>query len=495
MRVSLPLPFVLLCWAGCCLLWPPSTARGIAPGPQPESISELRDAAIWSRLLSAYGPACAQPENAGAQLAFIAAFPTQAEAFAAVLRFERSAGGEDGESALLDWLLGLSQAQDRAVRRTARRCLRALEAPGQIRAAEKIYATANAWGCEDLLELSRSPDPAISVGALLLARDMAYAPKAAAALRSLRADDDLETRLLKLAAVVAWNGATAFPQLTLEFVRAFPATQPELSRLLDRERALCRYEESFALTILQQLARYGAPEYASLARAKWRAVRDLNRPTPARAGSAPSLVQALKALFADPDPDVRATAMLYGARLTSPGPLRAYLLKHADPAEQPYVKTIAAYCLARWSPGDQSRQQDFLRRFFLNWEAFRRVILFEDFTAVSARSPCLAWVCRLSLEPADQGGRRQHTLRVARENLLAVHQSLVRERRQRPLPDYKKRLAGQILTAISGWESPGLFLKENFPSLTEPRRAGHEPYLHGRPGRGMPPRAQGGKTL
>lgn len=52
--------------------------------------------------------------------------------------------------------------------------------------------------------------------------------------------------------------------------------------------------------------------------------------------------------------------MLYAARLEAPGPLRAWLLKHADPEDTPLRKALAAYCLARWSPLDQERQQAFL---------------------------------------------------------------------------------------------------------------------------------------
>lgn len=466
MRFSLPLPLALLCWAACCLLWPPATARGIVPGAAAESIPGLREAAIWGRLATAFGPARAEPGNVAAQLAFIAAFPTDPEAFAAVLRFEQGGAGVEGESALLDWLLGLSLARDRPVRQEARRRLRALEPARQVGAAEKIYAAASAWGCEDLLELSRSPDPIVSVGALLLARDMAYAPKAEAALRSLRPNDGSEARLLKLAAIIAWNGAAAFPDLTLEFVRAFPETPQGISRLLDWERALCRYDDSLALAALRQAARDGSPAHAPQALAKWRAAQGPGRAEPSRPmpSSARRLAQALKPLFADPDPDVRATAMLYGARLTSPGPLRAYLLKHADPAEQPSIKTVRAYCLARWSPADQSRQQRFLRCFFINWEAFRQVILFEDFTAQATRSPCLAWVCRLSLEPSGAGGTRGHTLRLARENLLAVHLALARQRKQSPLPGYKSRVDRQIFAAVSRWENQGHLLARDAQS-------------------------------
>lgn len=487
MHVSLPLPLILLCWTACCLLWPPASARGIVPGPQAESIPGLREAAIWGRLAATYGPARAEPDNPAAQLAFIAAFPTDPEAFAAVLRLAQSAPGAEGESVLLDWLLGLSQAQDRPVRHKARRCLRALEPTRQIRAAEKIYAAANAWGCEDLLELSRSPDPVVSVGALLLARDMAYAPKAEAALRSLRPNDPTEARLLKLAAIIAWNGEAAFPDLNREFVRAFPGTPRELKRLLDWERALCRYDDSLALTVLQRLARVDASDYASQARAKWRAAQALGRAEPGRPlpFCARRMAQALKPLFADPDPDVRATAMLYGARLTSPGPLRAWLLKHADPAEPPYVKTIRAYCLARWSPSDPGRQQRFLQRFFINWEAFRQEILFEDFTALSTRNSCLAWVCRLSLEPLAAGGRHDNILRFARENLLAVHHSLARERRQRPFPGYKKRLDRQILTALSGWENQPIFAQDDVQSLRGQKSPGQGQYIHSRAAQGM----------
>lgn len=454
MRFSLSLPLIALCWAVGCLLWPPPAARGIAPGAQAESISGLRDAAIWGRLVTAFGPARAEPDNSAAQQAFIAAFPAEPEAFAAVLGFERKEPGAEAESELLNWLLGLAQAQDRSVRQKARRCLRALEPARQIRAAEKIYAATSAWGCEDLLELTRSPDPVVSVGALLLARHMAYEPKADAALRSLGPGDGSEARLLKLAAIIAWNGETAYPDLTLEFVRAFPDTPQGLGRLLDMERALCRYDDSLALTVLQDLARNGAPADAYAANAKWRAVQGAARAAhgqPIRF-STQKLSQALLPLFADPDPDVSATAMLYSARLTSPGSLRAYLLKHADPAAQPYLKTIRAYCLARWSPADQSRQQRFLQQFFINWEAFRRVLLFEDFTAMSARSVCLSWVCRLSLESTAAGSKHDDIRRVARENLLAVHLSLARARKESRLSGYMNQVDRRIFAAISSWD-------------------------------------------
>lgn len=74
MRFSLSLPLIALCWAVGCLLWPPPAARGIAPGAQAESISGLRDAAIWSRLVTAFGPARAEPGQLGRATGFYCGF-------------------------------------------------------------------------------------------------------------------------------------------------------------------------------------------------------------------------------------------------------------------------------------------------------------------------------------------------------------------------------------------------------------------------------------
>ena len=137
--------------------------------------------------------------------------------------------------------------------------------------------------------------------------------------------------------------------------------------------------------------------------------------------------------------------MLYAARLEAPGPLRAWLLKHADPEDPPLRKALAAHCLARWSPLDQDRQRAFLRQMFINWETFWQVILFEDVTALAGRSPSLDWVCRLSL------GRESEVRREARDNLLAVHLALAKERKEGRLDAHKNQVDRLIFAAIAQW--------------------------------------------
>ena len=197
-----------------------------------------------------------------------------------------------------------------------------------------------------------------------------------------------------------------------------------------------------------ELARDGPPQLKMAADAKWRGARTLRRASlpPSAPVSARNLAQALLPLFADPDPDVSATAMLYAARLEAPGPLRAWLLKRAAPEDSPLRKTLTAYCLARWSPLNQDRQLAFLRRMFINWETFWQLVLFEDFTALAAHGPSLDWVCRLSLSPETEARRE------ARDNLLAVHLSLARERREGRLDAHKNQVDRRIFAAISHWD-------------------------------------------
>ena len=400
----------------------------------------LRETADAVRLLLILAPARIAPDKTAAQQDFINAFPTEAAAFAASLRLTGDAP--------LDWLLGLARADNRALRQAARQRLRAVDPMRLIRAADRIYAAIGAWPCQDFLELARSPDPLVSLGTLLLARDMTSAEKGRAALESLRPDDGPDVRLLKLAAVVAWNGEEAVPEAALEFVRAFPDNPRDLARLLTLENSLCRYENSLALTLLRDLARDGPPQLKMAADAKWRGARTLRRASlpPSAPVSARNLAQALLPLFADPDPDVSATAMLYAARLEAPGPLRAWLLKRAAPEDSPLRKTLTAYCLARWSPLNQDRQLAFLRRMFINWETFWQLVLFEDFTALAAHGPSLDWVCRLSLSPETEARRE------ARDYLLAVHLSLARERREGRLDAHKNQVDRRIFAAISHWD-------------------------------------------
>ena len=215
------------------------------------------------------GPGRSRPDDSEAQRAVIAAFPTDPAAFAAVLRLTGDAP--------LDWLLGLAQADNRALRQAARQRLRAVDPVRHIRAADSIYAAVNAWPCRDFLELARSPDPIVSVGALLLARNMAWPEKGRAALDSLRPDDGPDIRLLKLAAVVGWNGEAAVPDAAWEFVRAFPDDPRDLARLLTLENSLYRSEDSPTLSLLRGLARDGTPELKMAADAKWRGARTLRR--------------------------------------------------------------------------------------------------------------------------------------------------------------------------------------------------------------------------
>ena len=334
----------------CCLTGLPA-ARGAAAvgehhaGPD-AALAEMTAAA---RLLAVLAPARSRPDDSEAQRAFIAAFPTDQAAFAAGMRLTGDAP--------LDWLLGLAQADNRALRQAARQRLRAVDPVRHIRAADSIYAAVNAWPCRDFLELARSPDPVVSAGALLLARNMAWPEKGRAALDSLRPGDGPDIRLLKLAAVVAWNGEAAVPDAAWEFVRAFPDDPRDLARLLTLENSLCRSEDSLTLSLLRDLARDGTPDLKMAADAKWRGARTLRRASlpPSAPVSGRKLARALLPFFADPDPGVSATAMLYAARLEAPGPLRAWLLKHADPEDTPLHKALAAYCLARWSPLDQER--------------------------------------------------------------------------------------------------------------------------------------------
>lgn len=274
----------------------------------------LRETVDAVQMLLILAPARIAPDKTAAQQDFINAFPTEAAAFAASLRLTSDAP--------LDWLLGLARADNRALRQAARQRLRAVDPMRLIRAADKIYAAIGAWPCQGFLELARSSDPLVSVGALLLARDMTFAEKGQAALDSLRPSDPPDVRLLKLAAVVAWNGEKAVPEAALEFVRAFPDNPRDLARLLTLENSLCRYENSLALTLLRDLARDGPPQLKMAADAKWRGARTLRRAflPPSAPVSARNLAQALLPLFADPDPDVRATAMLYAARLEAPAP-------------------------------------------------------------------------------------------------------------------------------------------------------------------------------
>lgn len=424
----------------CCLTGLPA-ARGAAAvgerhaGPD-AALAEMTAAA---RLLAVLAPARSRPDDSEAQRAFIAAFPTDQAAFAAGMRLTGDAP--------LDWLLGLAQADNRALRQAARQRLRAVDPVRHIRAADSIYAAVNAWPCRDFLELARSPDPVVSAGALLLARNMAWPEKGRAALDSLRPGDGPDIRLLKLAAVVAWNGEAAVPDAAWEFVRAFPDDPRDLARLLTLENSLCRSEDSLTLSLLRDLARDGTPDLKMAADAKWRGARTLRRASlpPSAPVSGRKLARALLPFFADPDPGVSATAMLYAARLEAPGPLRAWLLKHADPEDTPLRKALAAYCLARWSPLDQERQQAFLRQMFINWETFWQVILFEDFTALAARSPSLDWVCRLSL------GRESEVRREARDNLLAVHLALAKERKEGRLDAHKNQVDRLIFAAIAQW--------------------------------------------
>ena len=82
---------------------------------------------------------------------------------------------------------------------------------------------------------------------------------------------------------------------------------------------------------------------------------------------------------------------------------------------------------------------------FINWETFWQVILFEDVTALAGRSPSLDWVFRLSL------GRENEVRQEARDNLLAVHLALAKERKEGRLDAHKNQVDRLIFAAITQW--------------------------------------------
>ncbi|MFR8276889.1 MAG: hypothetical protein ACLU98_11375 [Desulfovibrio fairfieldensis] len=160
--------------------------------------------------------------------------------------------------------------------------------------------------------------------------------------------------------------------------------------------------------------------------------------------SSRKLARALLPFFADPDPGVSATAMLYAARLEAPAPA-GLAAQTRRPGGHAVTQGARGLLPGPLEPLDQERQQAFLRQMFINWETFWQVILFEDFTALAARSPSLDWVCRLSL------GRESEVRREARDNLLAVHLALAKERKEGRLDAHKNQVDRLIFAAIAQW--------------------------------------------
>lgn len=139
----------------CCLIGLPAARGAAAVGERNVGAdAALAEMTAAARLLAVLAPARSRPDDSEAQRAVIAAFPTDPATFAAVLRLTGDAP--------LDWLLGLAQADNRALRQAARQRLRAVDPVRHIRAADSIYAAVNAWPCRDFLELARSPDPIVS---------------------------------------------------------------------------------------------------------------------------------------------------------------------------------------------------------------------------------------------------------------------------------------------------------------------------------------------
>lgn len=78
MRFSLSLPLIALLLGGRLpALAAACSARHRAGRAGRKAFPACWDAAIWSRLVTAFGPARAEPDNSAAQQAFIAAFPAE----------------------------------------------------------------------------------------------------------------------------------------------------------------------------------------------------------------------------------------------------------------------------------------------------------------------------------------------------------------------------------------------------------------------------------
>lgn len=109
-----------------------------------------------------------------------------------------------------------------------------------------------------------------------------------------------------------------------------------------------------------------------------------------------TLADALLELYADPNPEISAGAMLLTSCVYDNEPLLTYIKKHPRETDPPYARIIRVFLLAKWDHHNKNAQLEFIRQFPATQDALGELIGFEEKVCAAVKSPVIKWLFHLA---------------------------------------------------------------------------------------------------
>lgn len=109
-----------------------------------------------------------------------------------------------------------------------------------------------------------------------------------------------------------------------------------------------------------------------------------------------TLADALMELYADPDPEISAGAMLLTKDTYAYPTLLPYVKQSIKIDDPPYVKAVKTFLTAKWEFDDKKSQLAFIRQFPATQEEMGDLIGFEGEVRAAAHSPLIDYLFNLA---------------------------------------------------------------------------------------------------